>query len=110
VLFWVATGVVALAPGWQRGMDILHQAGVIGFAAPLTIVAGALADLCIGIGIAFRRTARPALWMAFALSVIYMVIGTILAPHLWSDPLGPMLKIAPILILHLVAIAVLEDR
>jgi hypothetical protein len=39
-----------------------------------------------------------------------MVISTILVPQLWSDPMGPLLKIGPILILHLVAIAILEDR
>ena len=110
VLFWIATGVVSLASGWQTGMELMHQAGLTGFLAPLTIVAGALADLCIGVGIAFRRTARPALWAAFALSVAYMVIGTILVPQLWSDPLGPLLKIWPILALNLVAIAILEDR
>jgi hypothetical protein len=29
---------------------------------------------------------------------------------LWADPLGPMLKILPVLVLHAVALAILEDR
>ena len=31
-------------------------------------------------------------------------------PLLWADPLGSLVKIAPILVLNLVALAVLEDR
>jgi len=64
----------------------------------------------IGLGIATRRTARPALWMALMLSIAYLALGTLLLPRLWADPLGPLLKIAPIVVLNLVALAVLDDR
>jgi hypothetical protein len=33
-----------------------------------------------------------------------------LVPRLWADPLGPTLKIWPVLVLNLVATAVREDR
>ena len=36
--------------------------------------------------------------------------GTLLAPDLWADPLGPLVKTMPALILALVAIAMAEDR
>ena len=64
----------------------------------------------IGVGIAIRRTARPALWAALALSIAYVVLGTLLLPRLWADPLGPLLKIVPIVVLNLVALAILDDR
>jgi hypothetical protein len=32
----------------------------------------------------------------------------ILVPRLWSDPLGPMLKIWPVIVLNLVALAIRE--
>jgi DoxX-like family len=57
-----------------------------------------------------RRTARPALLGALALSLAYLALGTILMPALWADPLGPLLKIAPIAVLHLIALAILDDR
>ena len=79
-------------------------------AAGALVAAGALADILIGVGIAFRRTARPALWAALALSAAYVVLGTLLAPQLWADPLGPLLKIVPIVVLHLMALAILDDR
>jgi hypothetical protein len=90
-------------------MDLMREGGVpeIG---PALIIAGASADILIGLGIAYRPTARPALWAAFALSIAYIVIGTVLVPGLWIDPLGPMLKIWPILALNLVALAILEER
>jgi hypothetical protein len=108
--FWIATAFMSLGPGWDIGLSLMHEGGVHGIAAPLTVVAGALADLAIGIGIAYRRTMRPALYAAFVLSLTYVVIGTWLVPRLWIDPLGPMLKIWPVLALNLVALAILEDR
>jgi hypothetical protein len=50
------------------------------------------------------------LWAALIISLVYVVIGTTLVPRLWSDPLGPMLKIWPVLMLNLVALAIREDR
>jgi uncharacterized protein YbjT (DUF2867 family) len=108
--FWIATAFMSLGPGWDIGIGLMHEGGVYGLAAPLTVIAGALADLCIGIGIAFRRSAGPALYAALVLSLVYVVIGSILVPRLWIDPLGPMLKIWPVLALNLVALAILEDR
>jgi uncharacterized protein YbjT (DUF2867 family) len=109
-LFWIATAFMSLGPGWDIGVGLMHEGGVTGIAAPLTVVAGALADLAIGFGIAWRKTTRRALYAAFFLSLAYVVIGTLLVPRLWIDPLGPMLKIWPVLALNMTAIAILEDR
>ena len=38
------------------------------------------------------------------------LLATLLLPGLWADPLGPLLKILPILVLNLVALAILDDR
>jgi hypothetical protein len=78
--------------------------------ASMTVVAGALADIAIGLAIAFRRTARLGLYAALAISVAYMIIGTILLPRLWIEPLGPMLKIWPIMAFNLMLLAVRDDR
>jgi len=109
-LFWIMTGLISLGPGWQYGMEIMREGGVAPPAASVAIIAGAVADIVIGFGIAFRRTVRIALWAAIGISLAYAVIGTVLVPRLWIDPLGPMLKIWPIIVLNLVALAILEDR
>jgi uncharacterized protein YbjT (DUF2867 family) len=109
-LFWVATAFVSLGPGWDYGIGLMHEGGVEGSAAALTVIAGALADLAIGLAIAYRPTSRYGLYAAITISFAYALIGTILVPRLWADPLGPMLKIWPIIVMHFAALAILEDR
>ena len=110
VLFWVLTGLVSLGPGWEPGREYLLAGGVPAALASAGVIAGALADILVGIGIASRRTARHALYAAFWLSLFYMAAGTLILPELWSDPVGPMLKIWPAMALVLVALAILTDR
>jgi hypothetical protein len=109
-LFWIITGVMALGPGWEQSVGLMLEGGVKHGLAEATVVAGAAADICIGVAIAFRRTTKCALYAALALSLAYAVIGSALVPRLWIDPIGPLLKIWPIMVLILVAVAVHEDR
>jgi hypothetical protein len=109
-LFWIVTGIISLGPGWDIGMSLLQEGGLEGNFAALTVIAGALADIVIGVAILSRPLSRYGLWAALIISLAYIVIGTALVPRLWSDPLGPMLKIWPVLMLNLVAMAIREDR
>jgi uncharacterized protein YbjT (DUF2867 family) len=109
-LFWITTGVMVLGPGWEQSVGLMLEGGVKHGLAEATVVAGAAADICIGVGIAFRRTTKRALYVALALSLAYAIIGTVLVPRLWIDPIGPLLKIWPIMVLILVAVAIHEDR
>lgn len=108
-LFWIATGIVSLTVGWDAGLAYMREAGLESVGA-IGVAFGALADLAVGLGIAFRSTAKPALYAALGLSVFYLLAGTVLLPALWADPVGPMLKIWPVMVLNLVAIAIVEDR
>jgi hypothetical protein len=76
----------------------------------MTLVAGALADIAIGFAILYRPLSHYGLWAALIISLVYVVVGTALVPRLWADPLGPMLKIWPVLVLNIVALAIREDR
>lgn len=107
--FWLGTALISLGPGATIGEGLMREGGVGALSTP-AVVAGSLADLVIGIGILFRRTAKPALLAALCLSLFYALAGTILLPRLWAEPIGPMLKIWPILVLNLVALATLDDR
>lgn len=108
-LFWIATGLISLGPGFEIGRGLMERAGAGSFAAP-AVIAGAIADIVVGMAIAVRRTARAGLWGAVALTVFYVVAGTLLTPELWREPLGPLLKIWPVLVLNFVALAVLGNR
>ena len=47
---------------------------------------------------------------ALATTLLYLVLGTVLAPWLWADPLGPMMKVWPILVFNLLCLAILDER
>ena len=102
-------GLISVGPGYGQGIAYMQAGGAGALAAP-AVIAGGLADIAIGLGVAFRRTARAALWAALAVSVFYAAAGTLVQPALWLDPLGPLLKIAPILVVNLVALAILDER
>jgi uncharacterized protein YbjT (DUF2867 family) len=108
--FWIATGLISLGPGYEYGMALLREGGLFETFGTMTLVAGALADILIGIAILYRPLSRYGLWAALIISLVYVVVGTALVPRLWADPLGPMLKIWPVLVLNIVALAIREDR
>jgi len=107
--FWIMTGVISLTTGWDDGVQLLAVTAAKALAEPL-VIGGALADMAIGALIAFRMTARRGLWGAIGICFFYALAATILRPDLWNEPLGPLTKILPILLLHVVALAILEER
>jgi uncharacterized protein YbjT (DUF2867 family) len=108
-LFWLATGIVSLTVGYPIGIALMQEGGAGALSAP-AVVAGALADMAVGATIAFRPTARQGLYGAIALTCLYIVMGTIMVPRLWMEPLGPLMKIFPILVFNLILLAILEER
>lgn len=109
-LFWIATGVVALGPGWKHGIGLMEEGGVEGLPAALVVVGGGLCDIAVGALIGWRRSSRYGLYAALGVTVLYALTGTALVPRLWIDPMGPMLKVLPIVVLHLAALAIVDDR
>jgi uncharacterized protein YbjT (DUF2867 family) len=107
--FWIGTGVISVSLGYDSGVDLMRSTGAGVLSGP-AVVAGALADIAVGICIAWRPLTRYGLYGALALSLFYAVAGTMLRPDLWIEPLGPLLKIVPIFVLHLVALAILDER
>ena len=108
-LFWIVTGVLSLGPGYRIGVELMEGGGAGALSGP-SVIAGGLLDLAIGCAIAYRPTARAGLFAALATSFFYIAAGTVVRPDLWVHPLGPMLKIWPIIVLNLIALAILEDR
>jgi uncharacterized protein YbjT (DUF2867 family) len=108
--FWIVTGLISLGPGWDIGISYVIEGGATYPVAAAATIAGALADILIGLAILYRPTTRYGLYAALLISITYAIIGTILVPRLWLDPLGPMLKIWPIMVLNLMALAIVDDR
>lgn len=108
-IFWVASGVVALLDVDRAASAIPADALPKGLARWL-VLAGAAVDLALGLAIVVRPFARLAgLGMALV-SVLYLSIGTLLAPMIWLDPLGPFVKVLPIIVLALATVAMIGER
>ena len=43
-------------------------------------------------------------------TALYLAVASVLRPDLWADPLGPLLKVVPLLLLIVVAAVLIEDR
>lgn len=107
--FWLLTGALAL---WQRevGVALLTTRGSSEGFANLVVIGGSVLDIALGAMILFRRWARHACLGMAALSLLYQIGGTVAATDLWADPLGPLLKILPAILLPLVTAVLLEER
>lgn len=102
---WIGSGIVGLARADTAAALIgggTEATGLVRMCAAI--------DLLLGGAILIRRFARGAALLMAAMSVAYLAGGTVATPHLWFDPLAPLLKIVPALVLALVAAALLDRR
>ncbi len=110
VLFWLVSGFIALAISYDAAANILRAHNFPpGLIDPITI-GTSLMDMSIGALIAFRRTAAFGLVAGIVASLGYMLGAAILAPDLWVEPLGALVKTGPAIVLMLVALLMLDNR
>ncbi|MGD1934436.1 MAG: SDR family oxidoreductase [Candidatus Phaeomarinobacter sp.] len=97
--FWIATGIITLASisSAASAMAAMALSSIIGSSAMLgLIVATSCLDVLFGLWLlAARDPLRPCL-AQIAFSLGYLGGLTLLAPAMWMDPLGPLLKVLPI--------------
>jgi hypothetical protein len=97
VVFWCVSGLIALLVSYDAAAAILSARRFPpSLVAPITI-GTSLMDISIGLLIAFRRTCM-------------MLGAAILAPDLWIEPLGALVKTGPAIVLMLVALLILDNR
>lgn len=109
-LFWIASGLVALTAGFDPAVAALTAHGFAAWPARLFVSTTSLLDLLVGALIAIRASCRRGLVAGLAVSAAYVFGASALAPELWADPLGPLVKILPSVVLTLVALAIVDDR
>lgn len=108
--FWIVSGFIALLVSYDAAAAILSSHGFPpALVGPLT-VGTSLMDMTIGVLIALRRTSAAGLIAGIIASLGYMVGAAILAPDLWIEPLGALVKTAPAIVLMLVALLTLDNR
>jgi hypothetical protein len=91
-------------------LKFLHLIGAFVILGTGSGATTSLLDIAVGACIGVRRTCWLGLLAGCGVSLAYLVGATFLTPALWTDPLGPLVKIFPQLALMIVALAVLGDR
>jgi uncharacterized protein YbjT (DUF2867 family) len=109
-LFWVGTGLIALGPGRAAGQSHLLAAGLSPAIASAIVIGGAWLDILLGLALLVRRATRAVLIGMLIATPGYLLAGTILAPHLWADPVGAFTKVFPLLLATAFTLAILDER
>jgi uncharacterized protein YbjT (DUF2867 family) len=106
---WIVSGLATL---WrlEAAMAVLTSRGTPGAVAWVTALGGSGIDIALGLMVLVRPLAGSALKGMVAVSLAYMAGSVVFAPDLWLDPLGPMVKVVPAIVLALVALAILDER
>ncbi|MHA7775310.1 SDR family oxidoreductase [Roseibium sp. M-1] len=108
-LFWLLSGGIGFF-SHAEAMAILTGRGIPAGFAEFAVTGGGIADIALGLAVLVRRWCRPACLGMIALSAAYLLGATVMTPDLWADPLGPMVKVLPAMMLALLVALVLEDR
>jgi hypothetical protein len=109
-LFWIYTGVIALGPGKGAAETQLAASGFPVAVVAMTVFWGAIFDIAVGLALLVRRFSRNVLVIMLIATPLYLLTGTLLAPQLWLDPLGPLSKIIPMLVATALTLAIEEER
>lgn len=108
-VFWIVSGLVGLAE-FDAARLLLTERGITTAMATGAVVGGAIIDVLLGTAILFRKTVRFAAGGMIILSAFYLAAATVWTPDLWADPLGPLLKVLPGMLLAIIVAALVEDR
>lgn len=110
VLLWLVSGLVGFFTGAGLAKAALVTVGLGPEWAMPIVLATCLLDLAIAALILFDRRGNRATIVQLTVIVGYTIALTIALPHLWLDPLGPLLKNLPILAAVLCHGAVSDQR
>jgi uncharacterized protein YbjT (DUF2867 family) len=108
-VFWLASGLVGLFQ-LDSAASVLVNAGWSQSLAKTSVIAWSLVDIALATGLLVRQLSTRICWLMIAVSLFYLVASTVYVPQLWLDPLGPLIKVAPAILLAFVARVLLEDR
>lgn len=93
-LFWIMTGIISSIFAYDASKQIIISLGFNKQIAPYILYGSCFMDIILGI----------------LLILSYTSLLTYLKPILWLDPLGPILKNIPIILLTLVIMAIERDK
>lgn len=90
--------------------ELLSQIGIPKVWQPLLLYGASALDGILGLSMAFWYQLKRICLLQVSLILIYTAIISILVPHLWLEPFGPITKNIPLIIATLVFLALESDR
>jgi uncharacterized protein YbjT (DUF2867 family) len=109
VAFWLASGLIGLLRADQAAA-VLAVAGFAPAVAKVAVLAGSAVDILLAGLVCLRRSAPLALKGMIMVSAAYLAGATLWRPDLWSDPLGPLVKVVPGAVLALALLGMMDER
>ncbi len=109
IILWLASGVIGLV-AFDDASALLVDLGMSPRAAAVLVGGGAIADIVLGLALLWRRSVKVALIGTIVLTASYLVASLFVRPDLWIDPLAPMIKALPALMLSLACLAMVDKR
>jgi hypothetical protein len=110
-LFWILTGVLTLMPAsFASATALVVVAGFDPTLAKAVVAGGSIADIVAGVLFLLPNWVRTAGVAQLILSAVYLIGLSVVAPELWADHFGPLLKVLPMMTATLVVMAFQEKR
>jgi hypothetical protein len=110
-LFWMLTGALTLMPeSFASATSLVSGAGFDASSARALVGAASIADIIAGVLFLLPRWVRRAGVVQLILSTVYLIGLSVLAPELWSDHFGPLLKVVAMMAATIVVMAFQENR
>jgi uncharacterized protein YbjT (DUF2867 family) len=109
--FWILTGFMTLLPNsFASATSLVTDAGFSAVFAKSLVAVASVADMVVGAAFLSPRWVRPAGLAQLILSTVYLIGLSVIAPELWIDHFGPLLKVVPMMAATLVVMAFQEKR
>ena len=107
---WLVSGIAGLPAAASWAPSLAQASGIPAGAALALLLAACACDLAIGVLVLLRWRPVPLAGIQAAVVAVYTLFATLVAPDLWLDPFGPLVKNVPILAAIAALAAIEEER
>ena len=110
-LFWILTGILSLLPrSFASAVSTVAEAGFSTSFARMLVAGVSIADIVLGVLFLLPGWVRRAGAAMLVLSAVYLIGLSAIAPQLWAEHFGPLLKVLPMMAAVLVVMTYQEKR
>lgn len=107
---WLASGLVGLLTPMSEAARWLVPVGIPAAAIPALVLATSVLDLLVGAALLLSWQVRRAGVLMLLMLLAYTALLGVLAPALWLEPFGGLIKNIPLMVAVLVMMAMEEQR